>query len=281
LSSTYTLGFDEQSALALPFSSGPLETSPVEMRTYTNVQFQRDKQASLTGVKVSSNSTGMVHSEQMYPLKGKLTLLGDEQQGFTLKNTSSLTVRDVGVFRRFETTDASGKPKSVIATAYVAKIESQTTVPLSFRTLDDKSQKDNSQKSQAIWLPEWNETPTFGGVAGPVPGDQKGRIRLTGLARLATQQLRLVPGDVRLVGWTDESLDGMQISPAAPQNTTHTLVLAHLVRGALPPVVPDKNVAEDYSALVEPEIDPNDPNAPMLEPADPAATDPGTLQLTP
>ena len=65
LSSTYALSFDEQSALALPFSSGKQPTSPVEIRTFTNVQFQRDKQASLTGVKVSSNSTGMVHSEQM------------------------------------------------------------------------------------------------------------------------------------------------------------------------------------------------------------------------
>ena len=149
-------------------------------------------------------------------------------------------------------------------------------MPLGFRPLEG-----NSQKDKALWLPEWNDAPTFGGVTGPVPDDQRGRVRLTGLARLATQQLRLVPGDVRLVGWTDEVLDGMQISPAAPQNTTYTLVLAHLVRGALPPVVPDENVAEDYFEPALFETDPNDPNAPMLEPADPTATDPATLQLTP
>jgi hypothetical protein len=106
-------------------------------------------------------------------------------------------------------------------------------------------------------------------------------VRLTRLAGLATQQLRLIPGDVRLIGWTEEVLEGMQISPAAPQNKTYTLVLAHLVRGALPPVVPDKNVAEDY---YEPVLDPDldfGPDAPMVEPADPNANDPGTLQLTP
>jgi hypothetical protein len=47
--------------------------------------------------------------------------------------------------------------------------------------------------------------------------------------------------------------------------------------------VPDKNVAEDYfdPTIFDEPTDPNDPNAPMLEPADPTVTDPGTLQLTP
>jgi hypothetical protein len=51
---------------------------------------------------------------------------------------------------------------------------------------------------------------------------------------------------VRLIGWTDQRLPGMRIRPEAPQNNTYTLVLAHLARGALPAVRPDKNVAEDY-----------------------------------
>jgi len=38
----------------------------------------------------------------------------------------------------------------------------------------------------------------------------------------------------------------LRINPEAPQNLTYTLVLAHLSRGALPPVKPDRNVAEDY-----------------------------------
>jgi hypothetical protein len=211
----------------------------------------------------------MVHSEQMYPLKGKLSLLGNEQQGFTLRNTSDLTVRDVGIFRRRTSSETdSSLAGSPVETAYVAKIEPQTSVPLSFRPLTTES----------AWLPEWTKTPIFATYSGPIPDDQRGKVRLTGLARLATQQLRLIPGDVRLVGWTDELLGGMQITPAAPQNTTYTLVLAHLVRGALPAAEPDKNVAEDY---YEPSFDESDPNAPMLEPADPNITDPGTLQLTP
>ena len=38
----------------------------------------------------------------------------------------------------------------------------------------------------------------------------------------------------------------MRIRPEAPQNLTYTLVLAHLARGALPRVRPDRNLAEDF-----------------------------------
>jgi hypothetical protein len=55
-----------------------------------------------------------------------------------------------------------------------------------------------------------------------------------------------LPGDVRLVGWTDQRLPGMRIRPEAPQNFTYTLVVAHLKRGSLPRIRADRNRAEDY-----------------------------------
>jgi hypothetical protein len=70
---------------------------------------------------------------------------------------------------------------------------------------------------------------------------------------LAVERLAMGRGDVRLVGWTDEVLPGMDISPHAPQNRTYTLDLAHLQRGELPPARPDANVADDF---FEPPLDP-------------------------
>ena len=104
---------------------------------------------------------------------------------------------------------------------------------------------------------------------------KKTRIRLTRLARLATERLRLLPGDIRLVGWTDQKLPGMRIRPEAPQNRTYTLILAHLQRGRLPKITPDFNVAEDYFSpeFLDPEKEFN-PNADD-DPISPSPLTPG------
>ena len=106
LSSSYTLAFDEPTALAAPFPAGKQDESLLSITQYTDVAFRRGKETSLTGVQVSSNSTGMVHSEQMLPLGTSaktietLRLVGDEAKGFSVSNTTDLTIRDIGVFRR-------------------------------------------------------------------------------------------------------------------------------------------------------------------------------------
>src|SRR6185369_1146986 len=56
LSSSYTLAFDESSALAAPFPSKKLDESYLSISQYTDVAFRRDKETSLSGVQVSSNS---------------------------------------------------------------------------------------------------------------------------------------------------------------------------------------------------------------------------------
>jgi hypothetical protein len=309
LSSTYSLGFEDDSAVALPFSSNKRKYSPLEIESWTTVAFRRDKGASLTGVKVISNSTGMVHSEMMYPLGDptdlatqSLTLVGDPVKGFTLKNSSNLTIRDIGIFRRAEPPAAPGLSKRPqIETAYLAKIEPDTSAPLRFEPLPllkagpgalpvkmnakDIALLEATEASRLryplVWLPDWNKSPIFAGTGEDADGERN-RIRLAALARLATDRLRLVPGDVRLVGWSDQPLGGMHIRPAAPQNKTYTLVLAHLVRGAISPAKPDETVAEDYlNPLLEPEADPNAPMVESGEPTDPTAAAPETLQLAP
>lgn len=233
LSSTYTLSFDETSSLALPFASpatGAL-TEAQQIAAINDVRFRIGQDKSLTGVLVQSNSTGMVHSEQMFNLEGKLSLVGDDTQGWTIKNTSSVTIREAGILRR--------TPAGVLQSAYVAKLDAGTSSPLAFAPLP----ADANGVAAARWLPEWDKSTVLGsGQAGP----EASRVRLTRVARLAAEQLRLLPGDVRLVGWADEDLPGMTISPHAPQNTMYTLVVAHLLRGELPRVRPDANVAEDF-----------------------------------
>jgi len=261
LSSSYRLAFDETSALALPFAS-PGEASQQQIASISDVEFRIDKQKSLSGVKVQSNSTGMVHSEQMFNLGGKLTLVGDDQKGWTLKNSSGVTLHEVGLLRK----TAAGVTQS----AYLAELAPETSSQFSFspvrwtsETTDERNNK--IARREILWLPEWDNSPVLSNI--PAAADEKEGVRLTRLARLATEQLRLVPGDVRLVAWTDEPLAGLEITPSAPQNMTHTLVLAHLARGDMPKIRPDTTVADDY---YEPPIDAE----PGTEPTEPDTTEP-------
>jgi len=140
-----------------------------------------------------------------------------------------------------------------------------------------------------VWLDTWSKSPIFADPKQAAEGDDqplmpnKTRIRLTRLARLAADRLRLLPGDVRLIGWTEQRLPGMQIRPEAPQNNTYTLVLAHLARGSLPAPTPDKNLAEDFvdPTLLEAEPDGQPAQLDGIDYEPPAAATPQPLAPSP
>jgi hypothetical protein len=77
LSSNYTLAFEDSSALAAPFAVDPNYTR-LRHQSVTTVYFERGRDVRLRGFPVQSNSTNMVHSEQMYNLEEGIQLVGDE-----------------------------------------------------------------------------------------------------------------------------------------------------------------------------------------------------------
>jgi hypothetical protein len=182
-----------------------------------------------------------------------------------------MTIRDIGVLRRVAAAgEASKSVEPKIEVSYVAKLEPASSAPLSFSPLDIPErnfEKVDFSTPPPVWLDVWERVPILAchrdGLRAEAENQDKARsqIRLTALARLAADRLRLLPGDVRLIGWTDERLPGMKIRPEAPQNRTYTLVVAHLARGPLPVAKPDKNLAEDFidPAVLDP---PPDPDAP-------------------
>ena len=69
---------------------------------------------------------------------------------------------------------------------------------------------------------------------------------------LARDPRRLMPGDVKLIGWTDEELGGVELRPSPRQNLTRTLVVANLQYQPYSPPRPDKNT----HAAVDPKKNP-------------------------
>ena len=71
------------------------------------------------------------------------------------------------------------------------------------------------------------------------------------LFELASQGLGIRAGDVRLVGWTDQPMPALEISPPSAQAVRRTLILVHLQRGSLPVPRRDNNCKADVVDIVE------------------------------
>ncbi len=279
LSTAYDLLFDDGSALALPFPSQAKYT-PGPHETVNTVQFRRDRQVSLSGFQVSSNSTGLVHSEQMYNLNGTIELVGDATQGLQLRNTSPLSLRDAGVLWR----DSAGK----FQVAWVGVLEPGQSQALTFSLSPnnaaylapwrDSPTTCSYEQQQAEFLRRWDkdgnrqvsrkevaDCPELLDNFAEIDSDRNeqlsgeellkwciksrgGALTLGRLFELACRW-NLDVGDFQLVGWTDRDLPGLTIRPRASQETVRTMVLVHLRRGQLPPARPDVNLRAEFPAM--------------------------------
>ncbi len=227
LSTNYALEYDDETALVQPMPSDP-NYQRHAFDAAVPVQLQRDRQVRLTGFSVISNSTGLVHSEQMYDLGGSLKLTGNEAQGYMLHNASDVLVRDAAAFRR--------RLDGQLEIAWLGDVEPHTQARLPW----------TPAPRNEVLASAWTEVSIMSDR-----GKQPGEVSLGRLVTIATQQLPLGTGDVRLVGWSDHDWEGQTIKPAASQVQTRTLIIAHLQRGPLPPPQRDVNL---YSDIVSPEL---------------------------
>lgn len=257
LSTGYDMQFEDPSALVQPFAvSAQYSRSIANNLRPREVHFRQDANLHLSGLQVDSNSTNLVHAEQMRDTGGAIELLGDEMSGWRIKNGSELTLRDAGILRR----SLDGK----LFGCYFAELKPGATIAAKFEAL------------QQPWIAQWDKTTVFQSV----DESQRvlGELRLGRFAALAAKQLELQHGAVRLIAWTDKEMSGVAYSPDAPQVNGMSFVLAHLARGPLPPPEVDKNVIEDIKqvgndpANAKDVTDPNamkpDDNADLEQPPD-------------
>lgn len=216
LSTSYDLRFDDPNALALPLALSADHNRKLT-RAANDVSLTQDQSIELSDVYVDSNSTGKVHIEQMISLPAAFQLTGDDEKGWQLENGSPFVLRHAGVLRR--------TAENQVEAAYFPDIQPGATVRLEF------------VKQPDAWVPQWDKSAMMSSVA---PAEEENRVRLHRLSELAAKKLELLPGDMRLVAWTEDELPGLAIRPAAAQSSTYTLVLVHLKSAALP--VPEKDV---------------------------------------
>ncbi len=241
LSTSYDTQFDDPTAVAAPFPNSP----PGEFRmllgqSRTNVELTQAKNVHLAGLQVSSATTDMVHSEQMYALDGPL--LFQKEQGAAPKviNRTQFKLGSVAVVRRED--DAEGSPQ--LYGCWIGDLEPNRGTSVSFAPVGED---------------------LFAGERAKEASKDEKRLDLEPIFRLALDPLHMDPGEVRLVGRLDTVLPGVEVNPAAAQLRGAAMVVAHLSRAPLGKPKPDKNSPRDVIDRVD-DLGGEDFSNPYLDP---------------
>ncbi len=254
LATTYDFRFADAGAQVQPFPTvddpGQLDLLPGQAISRLQYVYGR-KDVRMRGFHVTSNATGLVHSEQMVDLGGAIALEPAPDGGDQVSNKTAFALHGAGVIRR----DRSGQLES----AWIGTLESGDTAPLRFTPPPE------GNPGERLWDSERGRSPLTAG------GSRKGELDLRRLLDLAEDHngirppdprqrpdwgdprilhpgdlRRLAPGDVQLIGWLDEEIPGLEVKPAAPQARRAAMVVANLRHGFGEDPQPDKNTRREF-----------------------------------
>jgi hypothetical protein len=217
LSSDYDLRFDDRSAVALPFST---DRQRLSGQSSSGITLTSVGERDLAGYPVSSNSTGMIHGEQMYDLGGAVTWSVDASGAPQVTNHTKLKLSGAAIVRRRETDDE----KPIDEAAWLGDLEPGASAAVHFVPYN----KAFDAKRDAAAL------------TTATPGD--GELNLRNLIDCVQDHRALEPGEVRLVAWRDEAVEGIQVRPSTAQQRAATLVVVHLQYGQSAPPQRDENL---------------------------------------
>lgn len=216
LTTNYELRFDDLSAVARPM---PVDdhTPLLEGQRRLTVTYRRHQDVRLSDLRVDSNTTGMVHSEQMLDLKGAITLHKDPA-GPRLVNETFLRFEEAFVLTQSPDVD----PKSPWSVCRLAALSPGASARLMF------------EPASTAVIRELQFTPQ--------PSDAHAApLRLDGLLKIAVRPRRWEAGQTWFIGRSQTPLPGLRIEPEASQVRSTTFAVVHLEPSTLRPPRPDWN----------------------------------------
>jgi len=228
LSTNYDLQFDGPSAVAQPFSPG---VELLRGQAEATVTWEGVGQNALVDYPVRSNSTGMVHSEEMFDLGGGLAWQEIDDRSARVENHTSLAISGVVILRR------QGDPQQPRdQMAWIGTLLSGASATVQFEPFN------------ADRLGQMREDTAITAAAR-----KEGTLSIRPLIAFAEEIITFAPGDVRLIGWREDNLPGLQIEPSVHQRRQATLVVGNLRFGQVVPLAPDRVLrgASDVNLPVE------------------------------
>jgi len=226
-STRYAFESDDPGLEILPFPSveDPATFHFLPGQGVTHLRYDYGERVSLSGFQVWSNTTDCVHSEQMLDLGGGFVLEQKPGEPIHVLNQSNLPLQGAGVLRRNE--------QQHLEAAWIGSLDPGKSAELDFVDW-------NARDRESEWSRHLEESPVTSRLAPP------GALNVRPLWDLAADAASLRPGDVRLVGWVDRRLSGLEIRPAAPQTRSVALVVARLHYAFGDDPRPDKNTRAEF-----------------------------------
>ncbi|HWB13469.1 MAG TPA: hypothetical protein VG826_29865 [Pirellulales bacterium] len=221
LGTRYQLRFDDQSALALPFAAGQRilvgqGIGAVDYRRTPQLGDENEEvaQVTLDGLEISSNTTGMVHSEEMLDAGGGFGWQSLGGNRYRLANDTRFAWEGVVVI---------GPRQS----AWVGTLGAGAAATVELT--------DRLPQAVDLWSQQLGNSP----VTSDRPSDG---LNLRNFYRLAECQLNdeTSANELRVIGWTADEVAGLTIRPGASQSRQLTFVVGHLDYGPAVPVTSDQ-----------------------------------------
>jgi len=244
LSTNYALEFPERGSVALPLGDpSRRQVRPGSSLQKIQARYGASPGMGLDPVTVYSNSTHMIHSEQMVALAGGLLFAADASNGLkvALKNTTGFHFNGCCVFRR----TAAGQ----FQWAWLGELPVDATRSVEFTDGDFDSPWTN-----------WNQSHITQFAQQSADGDATDHgnpVLVGGVLYELLHAVPLMPGQVRLLGYTDDRPAKTTIVPAGDQIDWRTVVIAHLQPALWSPITPDQKIISRAPGMFDPsESDP-------------------------
>lgn len=231
LSTNYRAMFEQDQGVVLPMTATASTNRRRPLSNVSKIEYNYggDAGSGLRSVQVMSNTTGLIQSEEVIENSGPMTaVLEADQSTCNFENESGHTLRDVGII-------GMAKDGSWLSGWIGDLSNGQST-----------SCKLQPCSSDSLWRKEWDITPTLAApnflrVDDTYWTDQNlgEELYLGPMLDLVVKNYPFGRGEFIALGWCDESLGTLKITPQAKQSKERTVVMVHLSSASMPPATPD------------------------------------------
>lgn len=240
LSTTYEMEFDAP-AVAAPFPRSAPNERGVMLGAPSIVAYERQEKSRLRDLAVSSATTELVRSEEMFDVAeasvggssvpGSIRLAKGPSGAPRLENRTGWLLEDVVVVGRPD--GLTGAPR--LEGCWLGDLAPGAVMNVVFLPTPDVG---------GDQLPFGEERANAAKLRDDDPAN---RLNLDSILRLALDPSRFDPGERRVIARVSQVMPGLEIQPQSSQRKGATIIVGALSYGPLPPPLPDVNGPQDVN----------------------------------